>query len=335
VDERTGASGPQLPDFSGGGNDSGGAPRLPDYSGGADGRGGEHGAASGHGGHGAAVDSREPRGAGGRKGPLLAFLLGGVGCLVVVLVIVALVLSQTVFKSSPEDPTSDEGTSTTAEEPEETEPEGTEPSEFVPSEEQTEEADGEVTFAEQPTVDCTIRDNVVETEQVEGAVRGGGLEFPVPEGWEVGQDWSGGSAYQVDQSFAHQAVENGWYTAASVAAVDFPEEEGGYPGAEEAARAIFQCGISRDEVQEIYDDPVALKNYRDEEFTVDGHPAWIVSADVQISELALFHTTDAWRLTVIVVDTPDGPAAFDGGAAVGHDQQVAGLESMIENLQVL
>lgn len=333
MDDRTGASGPQLPDFSGGAHASGnggtGGPRGPHGTGGSLGPGGLQGPVGSQGPGGPSPEG--PHRPGGGKGPLLAILLGGATLVVVVLAILALVLSQTVFKTTPEEPTAGEESPST----EEQDPEEDEPSEYVPSEEQTDEAGEEVTFAEQPTVDCTIHDNEVETEQVDGSVRGGGLEFPVPEDWEVGQDWSGGSAYTVDQSFAHQAVENGWYTTTSVAAVDFPEEEGGYPGAEEAARAIFQCGISRDEVQEIYDDPVELVDYRDEAFTVDGHPAWIVSADVQISELALFHTTDAWRMAVIVVDTPDGPAVFDGGAAVGHDQQVAGLESMIENLQVL
>src|SRR5699024_10278221 len=129
--------------------------------------------------------------------------------------------------------------------------------------------DGETTFAPQPTVDCTAHENEVVTEQVDGVVRGGGLEFPVQEGWEVGAD------------------------------------------------------------------PPELADYRDEATTIDGHPAWIVSAEVQVSDPALLHTTEAWRQVVIVVDTPDGPAAFDGGAANGHDQQVQDLETMLEGLRVL
>jgi hypothetical protein len=328
--DHAGASGPQPP-AAGGGGSSGGAPQLPDFSGASSGSVG----AAGLGGRpgGPSPDGPDPTGyeGGGGKGPRLAILLGGVGAVVVVLTIVALVLSWTVFRAGPEDPTAGAGTSS----PEEEDPTRTRPSEYVPTEEQTDEAGGEITFAEQPTVDCTIHDTVRETEQVEGVVRGGGLEFAHVEGWEVGTDWSGGSAYQVDQHFAHQSLESGWYTVTSVAAVEVPEEEGGYPGAEETARAIFQCGISRDQVEEIYGDPVELKDYRDEAFTVDGHEAWIVSADVQLSELAPFRTTDAWRLVVIVVDTPDGPAVFDGGAATGHAQQVADLETMIGSLRVL
>lgn len=119
-----------------------------------------------------------------------------------------------------------------------------------------------------------------------------------------------------------------------IGAVEFPEEEGGFPGAEEAARAIFLCGLEPEQGEEIYGDPAMLRDYRDEATTIDGHDAWIVSADVEISDLALLHSTDQWRRVVIVVDASDGPAAFDGGAALGHDQQVADLEAMLEGLTV-
>lgn len=327
MNDRDGAPGPELPDFSAGGGGHG-APQLPDFSRGGGRHGGEQG--PGQGPRGVAASARR-----GGRGALLAVLLGGAGFLVVVIAVIALVLSQTLFAGGAGEPTA--GGETTTIEPEDSgTPEESSSPEYVPTEEQTDEAgDSEITLAEQPTVACTLHDSTVETEQVEGAVRGGGLEFPHLEGWEVGADWSGSSAYLTDQSSASQPVESGWYTVASVGAVDFPEEEGGYPGAQETARALFQCGLSRDDAKEIYDDPAELRDYREEQTTVDGHPAWVVSADVQLSELALFHTTDAWRLTVIVVDTPEGPAAFDGGAALGHDQQVADLETMIEGLRVL
>ena len=305
MDDRNGPPGPQLPDFSAGasgGRDMDAAP----------------------------PPAHEPGGGGGSRGLLFAGLLGGAGCLAAVVIVVALVLSQTLFGADEDEPTSAPGTTATQEQdPDER------PGEYVPTQEETDEADDDITFVEQPTVACTILDNTLETEQVEGTVRGGGLEFTPPEGWEVGSDWSGASAYQVDKHSAHQPVENGWYTVNSVAAIDVPEDEGGYPGAQETARAIFQCGLSRDDVQEIYDDPAELEGYTEEPTTVDGHPAWIVSADVQLADGALFHTTDAWRLVVIVVDAPGGPAVFDGGAAVGHEQQVADLDAMIESLRVL
>lgn len=324
--DRSDASGPPTPE----GRGAEPVPALPDFTAGARdaGRGGPGGPAGRDdtGGH----DDPGARSDAGR-GPLLALLLGGGALLVAVVAVVALALSPTVFRSAEDAPDDEGGTASATEEPERERR-----SEYVPTQEQSDEGEGESesVLAEQPSVDCTVLENVVESEQVEGAVRGGGLEFPQPEGWEVGSDWSGADAYLSDQSFAHQAVESGWFAVSGVGAVEFPQEEGGYPGAEEAARAIFQCALTRDSAEELYDDPAEMRDHRDEAFTVDGHPAWIVSADVQISDLALLHTTDAWRLVVIVVDTPEGPAAFDGGAALGHEQQVADLDAMLEGLRL-
>ena len=317
MNDRNGPGGPQLPDFSGGGR-SGPGPQLPDFAGRSEGSATP-----------SAPGPDGPRG-GGRKGLWLAAGLGGAGCVTVLIIVLALVLSQTFFGPDPEEPSTGAGTPTTQEDPE-----SDRPSEYVPTEEETDEAEGEITMAEQPTVECTILENSPSTEQVAGAVRGGGLEFTAVDGWDVGTDWSGSSAYQVDAHWAHQAVENGWYSTSSVAAVEWPQEEGGYPGAKETARAIFQCGVSREDVQAIYGSPAELVDYREESTTIDGHPAWVVSADVQLTDAAMFHTTDAWRLVVIVVDAPAGPAVFHGGAAVGHEQQVADLEVMVESLRVL
>jgi hypothetical protein len=259
---------------------------------------------------------------------------------VVVIAVLALVLSQTVLRSDPEDP--GEGTSTGATAPTTTDDDppdggsaGGDPSDDAPSDDAAPADQDPAIEAEPSGTACTVPPSSSDTEQVTGAVRGGGLEIPQPEGWETGTDWGSRTPYLTDAHYADQPVEAGWYAVTGVGAVEFPEEEGGYPGAEEAARAIFRCALEPEQGEEIYGDPAMLRNLRDEATTIDGHDAWIVSADVEISDLALLHSTDAWRRVVIVVDTPDGPAAFDGGAALGHDQQVADLEAMLEGLTVL
>ena len=359
MNDHRGGPGPQLPDFSapaggqgadghgargqdlgghgigahGAGDASTGDASLPDFSGGPSGSPAEPGG-SGAVGPGAPMGPDSPGGSGGGRGPLLALLLGGGGCLVVIVAVIALVLSQTVFSGGGEDPADDPTTSAT-------DPSGgTDPSDGGGASDGG--SGGSAPTDEEPATEaaasdtaCTVPEDGAVTEQVDGKVRGGGLEFPQPEGWEVGTGWGNQSAYVTDQHHADQPVEAGWYTLAGVGTVEFPEEEGGYPGAEEAARAIFLCALEPEQGEELYGDPAMLRNYRDEATTVDGHDAWIVSADVVISDLALLHSTDAWRRVVIVVDTPDGPAAFDGGAALGHDQQVADLETMLEGLTVL
>lgn len=369
MNEHGGGQGPQLPDFSAPGGEQSGAGRhgpgaqgsdgygadaqrpdgqspggygatggvggasLPDFSGSPSGGSGRTGGFGGDDpGRPAGPDS--PGGSGGGRGPLLA-LLGGGGCLVVILAVIALVLSQTVLSGGGEEP-ADDPTPSASSPTDETGPSdgggasdggsggGPAPTDQEPA-----------TEAEASGTACTMHGDGAVTEQVEGEVRGGGLAFPQQEGWEVGTGWGSQSAYVTDQHHADQPVEAGWYTLAGVGKVEFPEEEGGYPGAEEAARAIFLCALEPEQGEELYGDPAMLRNYRDEATTVDGHDAWIVSADVVISDLALLHSTDAWRRVVIVVDTPDGPATFDGGAALGHDQQVRDLEAMVEGLTVL
>ena len=350
MDDRGAGQGPQLPDFSAGGGSDGSRPErgggtperggaLPDFTGGPPAHSGDPA------GSGSEPPSSLPGptgedGAGSGRGPLLALLLGGGGCLVVILAVIALVLSQTVFSGGGEDPADDPTTSAT-------DPSGgSDPSDGGDASDGGGASDGgsggSAPTDEEPATEaaasgtaCTTHEGGAVTEQVDGKVRGGGLEFPQPEGWEVGTGWGNQSAYVTDQHHADQPVEAGWYTLAGVGKVEFPEEEGGYPGAEEAARAIFLCALEPEQGGELYGDPAMLRNYRDEATMIDGHDAWIVSADVVISDLALLHSTDAWRRVVIVVDTPDGPAAFDGGAALGHDQQVADLETMLEGLTVL
>lgn len=334
----TNGNGPQLPDFSGGGSGGGGAPRLPDFSGGVSASGGlSGGSGSSSGGPGDPFGGTDPGltgprdpGSGRGKGPLIALLVGGGAFLVIVLAVGALILSQTVLSPDPEE-------TPVASEPASTEPDPSEdasPSEVVPTTEPEPSEDPSLTTIEVPTVECTSPGNRQTTEQVDGSVRGGGLEFAVQPEWNTGSNWGRSAMYMTDVHSADQPVESGWYSVASVGAVSWPEEEGGYPGAEETARAIFQCSSTRDDAKELYGEPVQAANYVEESFEVDGHPAFMVSGDLQVSELALMRTTDAWRNVVIVVDAPGGPAVFEGGAALGHEQQVADLEAMIASLAV-
>ena len=329
----TDGNGPQLPDFTGGGG-GGGAPKLPDFSGrGASGRssgGPVGGPGAGIGGTDPGLTGPRDPGSGRGKGPLIALLVGGGAFLVIVLAVGALILSQTVLSPAPEE-------TPVASEPATTEPDPSEdasPSEVVPTTEPEPSEDPSLTTIEVPTVECTSPGNRQTTEQVDGSVRGGGLEFAVQPEWNTGSNWGRSAMYMTDVHSADQPVESGWYSVASVGAVSWPEEEGGYPGAEVTARAIFQCSSTRDDAKELYGEPVQAANYVEESFEVDGHPAFMVSGDLQVSELALMRTTDAWRNVVIVVDAPGGPAVFEGGAALGHEQQVADLEAMIASLAV-
>lgn len=305
---------PSLPDFGAGSSrPSAGGGRAPGGSSSA-------GPASGGG--------ASPPPSGPRWGLILG--LGGGGCLAVVAIVVVVALVLWWPAGAPEE-IDDPAPTTTSEQSDRG------GGEYIPSEPPDESAPPpEVTSTEAPSSLCTIHDTSSTTPQRDGWVSGGGLEFPLPDAWRAaGDSWGDQSAYMVDAATADQPVENGWYSLASVGAVEFPEEEGGYPGAEAAARALFQCDYTRDQAVELYGEQPQITDHRSEAITVDGQDAWIESGTLHLADPEDFTVTDAWTMVVIVVDTPDGPAAFVGGAATGMSSQVAELESMVDGLQLI
>ncbi|WP_193103748.1 hypothetical protein [Brachybacterium sp. FME24] len=308
-EEGPGERGPvePLPDFRGGSGagDAVGGPRTRDPEG---------------------RDSSTGRPGGPRKGLVLS-LLGGCGLLAVLILVVALVLWNAVASPTASDPSTGP-TTQGSESPSE------QPGEYVPGQEEEPLGGASPTITAAPTRPCTLHDGTSRTPQVEGTVRGGGIEYELQEGWSSAIDWGVQDSYVVDVATSDQYVEAGWHSVATVGGVEFPEDEGGYPGAQEAARTIFQCDVTRDMVTDLYSDPLTVQDLRDEEITIDGHDAWIVGGTVQLAENEVFESTDAWDLVVIVVDAPQGPAAFIGGAATGLDGQVADLDAMVESLAV-
>lgn len=297
-----------------------GGPRLPDFAG---------ARAPGHlsppdptsPGPGAPGDAPPPS-----RRPWLLGLSVGCGVLLVAVLVLALVLWTAVIRPRTESPPpSADATPTGASEP---------AGEYIPSEEASEAPVAGPTLIEAPTSACTIHDTSSRTAQESGTVRGGGLAFDVPEGWSTAIDWGDQSAYVTDLGTAEQAVEDGWYSVVGVGAVEVPAEEGGYPGAREIARTILQCDATRDVVRDLYVQPLEIEDYREEPVTVDGSPGWRVTATLPLAQPDGFDVTDGWDVTVLVVDTPDGPAAFVGGAATGMEEQRADLETMVGSLRV-
>lgn len=226
-----------------------------------------------------------------------------------ILVVVGLVLSQTVFAGGQYPLTG--GDPSTAQE--ETDDEERTRGEYIPSEEET----------TQP-----------EPEQPEGEMRGGGLSVPLPSGWERLSGSAGQQPHLEDSESAWTPVEAGWYTAVTVGRVAYPEETGGYPGAEAAARHLFECSITRDDSAEVFTDQPQVSEIHEEATTVYSHPAHLFEATVAITGEITFESTDSWRYAAIVVETPGGPSAFVGGAATGHGDQMQDLEDMKEGLSV-
>lgn len=308
-----------LPDFSGGGS-----PGSSGVSGGPAGGPGPSGPTG--------PAPQGPGGGGSRRGLWLALGLGGAGLLLVILVVVGLVLSQTVL-SGGEDPTAGGDPSTAQEE---TDDEERTRGEYIPSEEETTQPEPEQgpTMTVAPSTECTLYAPGSDQEQPEGEMRGGGLSIPLPSGWERLSGSAGQQPHLEDSESAWTPVEAGWYTAVTVGRVAYPEEAGGYPGADAAARHLFECSITRDDSAEVFTDQPQVSEIHEEATTVDGHPAHLFEATVAITGETTFESTDSWRYAAIVVETPGGPSAFVGGAATGHGDQMQDLEDMKEGLSV-
>ena len=100
-------------------------------------------------------------------------------------------------------------------------------------------------------------------------------------------------------------------------------------GIDDCVMEVSSHALDQERVNGVRFDTVAFTNLTHEHLDYHGDMESYFNAKARL------FTPEFAARAVIVVDTPDGPAAFDGGAALGHDQQVADLEAMVEGLTVL
>lgn len=254
-------------------------------------------------------------------------MLSVIGGAVVLLGVLALILSQTVFRSALEDPPP--GAYETGERTAQGQ------SEYVPDPQDPDIAPPPPIFTQAPTTECTVPANAPPpAPSAPGQVRGGNLEYTSPEGW--GNGWAVHSLpYLTDVGADSRQVEGAWYSVINVGEVAFPEEEGGYPGLESAAVAIYQCYATTSGVISHFGQNPQVTDYRSEAMTVDGHPAWIVQATYHFEDEDVLETTSASSVTSIVVETPDGPSAMVGDVAADRPEHAQNLEDIIASLDVV
>ena len=246
---------------------------------------------------------------------------------VVILAVLALVLSQTVFRSVLEDPDpTAQGTSTRSAEGR---------SEYVPDPEDPDIAPPPPIFTQAPTTECTVAQNTRPARpSAAGKVRGGGLEYTSPEGW--GDGWAVHSLpYLTEVGADGRRVEGNWFSVVNLGRVTFPEDEGGYPGLEAAAVAIFQCYATTAGVVSHFGEHPEVTDYRSEVMTVDGTAAWIVQATYHFEDPEVLDTSSASIVTSIVVETPNGPSALASDVAADQPEHVQNLEDIIASLDVV
>lgn len=254
---------------------------------------------------------------------MLSVIIGSI----VVLGVIALVLSQTVFRSLlADDPTAAPPTGSRSAKGQ---------SEYVPNPEDPDIAPPPPIFTQAPTTECTVPENEPPAEPSSpSAVRGGGLEYTSPKDWDDG--WSSWTLPYLTQIDAEgRLVENGWYSVVNLGRVSFPEDEGGYPGLEAAAVAIFQCYATTSGVVSHFGEHPEVTDYRSEVMTVDGEAAWIVQATYHFEDPEVLKTSSASIVTSIVVETPEGPSALVSDVAADQPEHVQNLEDIIASLDVV
>lgn len=312
---------------SGSGGDGGGMPPstgLPDFSGHSDPGGNGTNSLPTYGGTGGPVTLGEPSQR--SRNRARAVVLSVVGASVVLLAVVALVLSQTVFRG-----VLDEGPPTAY-------PTGTRTaegqSEYVPDPEDPDIAPPPPIFTQAPTVDCHVPEYAEAPRSGSGTIRGGDLEYTIPENWDF--PWGSNSMPYMDQVNAQgRNVEGNWYSVVNLGRVVFPDSEGGYPGMERAAVAIFQCYATTTGVITHFGENPEVTDYRTEAIEVDGYPAWIVQATYNFENPDMLETSSASIVTSIVVEGPNGPSALASDVAADHPDHVQELEEIIASLNVV
>ncbi|HJB10403.1 MAG TPA: hypothetical protein H9786_07710 [Candidatus Brachybacterium merdavium] len=256
-----------------------------------------------------------------------AVVLSVVGTGVVLMAVVALVLSQTVFRSALEDD-GPEAYSTA-----DRSAEGQE--EYVPDPEDPDIAPPPPIFTQAPTTECTVPSHSAAAPATSSdAIRGGDLQYTLPDRW----DYPWGSSplpYLTEVEGQGRNVEGNWYSVASLGRVTFPEDEGGYPGLESAATSIFQCYATTAGVLSHFGENPEVTDYRTESMTVDGYPAWIVQATYHFEDPDMLESSSASIVTSLVVEGPDGPSALASDVAADQPDHVAALEEIIASLDVV
>src|SRR5699024_8987849 len=155
----------------------------------------------------------------------------------------------------------------------------------------------------------------------------------LPDGWDF--PWQDRVLpYLTEVSGQGRHVEGSWYSVANLGRVTFPEAEGGYPGLEPAAVAIFQCYATTAGVTFAFGENPEVTDYSSESLTVDGHSAWIVQATYHFEDPDTLESSSASIVTSIVVEGPDGASAMVSDVAADHPEHVASLEEIIASLDV-
>ena len=146
-----------------------------------------------------------------------------------------------------------------------------------------------------------------------GKLRAGGLEMIPPKGFDTRNERTDAN-FATDAAVAGAKVEGTWYSTVGIAQVEW-QPGVDYPGDQTAAERIFSCLVSNGS---IWGDTSgrSLKDQTTEPVTVAGMSGYRTTGELHFAKDDL-EKTDATRIMVAVISTPEGPTAFISDVAIG------------------
>lgn len=259
---------------------------------------------------------QQPAGPGGGRGG--AILVGGIAFAIVFLLIVAVTIGFLVLRSSGDGSVAPV-TSSTASSPPPPEPSGEITSSAGPS--AAEEPAG-------PEERCWTPERERSSSNPSGRLRGGGLEFIPTSGFDSRSELTWG-AFLTDGQVAYTGVEGSWISNLAVGAVEWqPGFE--YPGDEVAAERILDCMYADGAMWGDTSDR-SLNDQVTDPVTVSGMPGYRTTAVLAFGQHS-FDSFDSVRITVVVVNTPEGPSFFISEFPVGYEDHEEAATAAYDSL---
>ncbi len=178
-----------------------------------------------------------------------------------------------------------------------------------------------------PSVACPEEGARLAGHPSDGRVHGGRLSFAPAPGYPAAEP-DGQFSWMDDVESQTQSTEPGWISIFAVGEVQTADRGFGTP--KEAAESSIECAITEG-WYEYFTRRTDVKNAR---VTVDGHPGWIISADIHVDDPNVTATGD--QLTFVVVDDgrPDALSVWCGMVPIGDRARIATDVAVLASLRV-
>ncbi|MBK0332575.1 hypothetical protein I8D64_14335 [Brachybacterium sp. MASK1Z-5] len=175
----------------------------------------------------------------------------------------------------------------------------------------------------------TSPDESKRTSQNSGrTLRGGGLEFTAPDGFDQRQT-STPLPFTEDTQMALATVERNWYSTITVGKLRW-QDGVEYPGAEVASGRLMDCLLSNSGIWGGTSQRT-LEHRSTTKVTIDGMDGFRTTGDLMFGQSDLEKVTGE-KITMIVVDTPEGPSFFASEAAIDIDEHVKAAQEAEDSL---